>query len=405
MYVETSIYFQFDTTQSLPMLDTEVQVSHYENGYTPVGSYVGSGSDSVHGTYSAWRQIIAVTQPGQTFNQTIDLYQLFQNGLTGLSLLSGTTGHLVRIEPGMEGYGVTADVEYYTASLSGAWPTSPPSTCTNGATNPPTCNICPTGQSLVNGVCTTVAPITSGSFTLSATSPSTGQTVTFQGSVVGGLAPYSYSWNFGDGSTGSTSPTSHTFATAGTYDVVLIVGDSAGHTLTVSQTVIVIVQPSISPLSLSVPGAVTATPGARIAFVVNWTNTNPGRTVAMTAAGLPPGASFDPSARQFSWSPTASDLGSYNVTFTGTDNGSPPKSSSKSVMITVQQASQPPASQPTQGPRVCLQCLLTPTAVTSLWLVTIAGLVGMIGMIGAFYLKTRAHLAAAKRVKRLNRKT
>jgi hypothetical protein len=183
------------------------------------------------------------------------------------------------------------------------------------------------------------------------------------------------------------------------------VSDSAGHTLTVSQTVIVTGQPSISPLSLSVPGAVTATPGARIAFVVNWTNTDAGRTVVMTATGLPPGASFDPSTRQFSWSPTASNLGSYNVTFTGTDSGSPPKSSSKSVKITVQQASQPPSSQPTQGPGVCIQCLLTPTAVTSLWLVTIAGLAGMTGMIGAFYMKTRARLAAAKRMKRLNRKT
>ncbi len=159
------------------------------------------------------------------------------------------------------------------------------------------------------------------------------------------------------------------------------------------------------PPSLSVPSSVTATPGARIAFVVNATDPDVGETIALTAARLPSGASFDQSMRQFLWSPTASDLGSYNVTFTATDNGSPPMSSAKSVLIIVQQAAQPPPSQPKQGPGVCFQCLLTPTTLTSLWLVTTAGLVGLTGMIGVFYLKARARLAAARRMRRLNRRT
>ena len=161
-------------------------------------------------------------------------------------------------------------------------------------------------------------------------------------------------------------------------------------------------QPSISAVSLIVPGTVTATPGARIAFVVNATDLNVGNTVVVTVTGLPSGASFDQSTRQFAWSPTSADLGSHNVTFTGTDNGSPPKSSTKSVLITVQQASQPPTSQPKQGPGLCLQCLLTPTTVTSLWLVTISAIAGVAGMTGVFYLKARARVAATKkRMRRL----
>ncbi|MFZ5376121.1 MAG: PKD domain-containing protein [Patescibacteria group bacterium] len=46
----------------------------------------------------------------------------------------------------------------------------------------------------------------------------------------------SYSWNFGDGSTGSGVTTSHTYTQAGTYQVTLTVTDNAGATGTASTT-------------------------------------------------------------------------------------------------------------------------------------------------------------------------
>ncbi len=40
----------------------------------------------------------------------------------------------------------------------------------------------------------------------------------------------SYSWNFGDGTTGTGSPVDHPYATAGTREVTLTVTDNEGGT-------------------------------------------------------------------------------------------------------------------------------------------------------------------------------
>jgi hypothetical protein len=137
-----------------------------------------------------------------------------------------------------------------------------------------------------------------------------------------------------------------------------------------------------------------------IAFVVNSTNLSLGQTIAITVTGLPHGASFGQSTRQFSWSPTTADIGSYNVTFTATDNASPPKTTTKSMSINVQQASRPPSSQPQQGPGICFQCLFTPATLTSLWLFVVSALVGLMVTIGVFYKRAQSHLTVVKRTKR-----
>lgn len=48
----------------------------------------------------------------------------------------------------------------------------------------------------------------------------------FAGSASGGLAPYTWLWNFGDGATSTLQNPSHTYTTAGVYDVSLQVSDS-----------------------------------------------------------------------------------------------------------------------------------------------------------------------------------
>jgi PKD repeat protein len=80
-------------------------------------------------------------------------------------------------------------------------------------------------------------------------------TFVFHARVTGGTEPYTYSWDFGDGSRESNEQTVlHTFAEAGTYNVGIIVTDSTGRT--VSDSILITVEqppateePVSSPIS------------------------------------------------------------------------------------------------------------------------------------------------------------
>ncbi len=61
--------------------------------------------------------------------------------------------------------------------------------------------------------------------------------VRFIVSVTGGVGPYSFGWDFGDGSNSSDQNPSHTFRAAGVYSVTLMVRDRGGQTVTNSITV------------------------------------------------------------------------------------------------------------------------------------------------------------------------
>jgi PKD repeat protein len=78
--------------------------------------------------------------------------------------------------------------------------------------------------------------------------------VNFAGFAVGGTAPYNYSWNFDDGTPGTSGPiTNHTFNRSGSYTVTLTVTDVKG--LAVSTQVNIQAGPR-SPIGLlGLPGA------------------------------------------------------------------------------------------------------------------------------------------------------
>ncbi len=75
-----------------------------------------------------------------------------------------------------------------------------------------------------------------------AANPNNGQAnlaVSFSATVTGGLAPYTYSWTFGDGGTDATANPSHTYTQAGTYTVTLVVTDSQNNQKSGTTTVTV----------------------------------------------------------------------------------------------------------------------------------------------------------------------
>ncbi len=139
--------------------------------------------------------------------------------------------------------------------------------CTNGATNPTACNICPAGQILVGGNCvrnctngTSNPPACDNTLTFSVDysphSPNVGQEVVFlvlnRG---GGVSPFYFTWSFGDGSTGTSSTalglpgsTTHTYLSAGTFPVSVTAKDSGSpqQTFDPNQVVITVTNPMCS---------------------------------------------------------------------------------------------------------------------------------------------------------------
>src|SRR5207249_6115059 len=56
--------------------------------------------------------------------------------------------------------------------------------------------------------------------------PSSGSPVVFNATTTGGVSPYTFSWDFGDGLASTGSTVTHTFSTGGTFTVVLTVTDA-----------------------------------------------------------------------------------------------------------------------------------------------------------------------------------
>ncbi len=86
------------------------------------------------------------------------------------------------------------------------------------------------------------------SFTYNPTNPQPNQIVTFSGLASGGTQPYTYYWNFGDGSTESGAQAVHTYPQNGTYTVTLTANDAQGRTGTMSEQLGVGTQPAASSL-------------------------------------------------------------------------------------------------------------------------------------------------------------
>jgi len=102
---------------------------------------------------------------------------------------------------------------------------------------------------------TVVAPLIASFTTLEGTCTNVKRTWTFTSTTTGGKTPYSFSWNFGDGSTLTTTnnPVSHDYATFGSKTVTLTVTDAQNSTSSTSQNILVTACciPSTAPVSAS----------------------------------------------------------------------------------------------------------------------------------------------------------
>lgn len=190
------------------------------------------------------------------------------------------------------------------------------------------------GHTASNSVNITVnAPIGALAASFSAT-PQSGLVplnVSFVSKVSGGTSPYTYDWNFGDGSPlDSASNVSHTYATIGTFTATLTVTDMSGAS-TPPYSVTVTVKPG--PLSLTL--AATPTSGTS-PLTVDFTSTPSGGDPPYTYAwSFGDGATSDASDPSHVYNYTGSNSTVYTADLMVSDTAGGGQSVEREVNITV----------------------------------------------------------------------
>jgi PKD repeat protein len=169
-------------------------------------------------------------------------------------------------------------------------------------------------------------------FTTSPASPRVGENVNFNGSgstPATGRTIRSYAWDFGDGqhqtTTGAT--TTHSYQSAGTFTVTLVVTDDAGRTGFTTGTVGI---GSDTPTADFTFSPASPTVGAQVSFTSTSTAAVPGRTITSSVwswgDGTPAGSG--PTVNH-----SFSTAGSYSVTLTITDSAGKTASATKTVQV------------------------------------------------------------------------
>ncbi len=138
----------------------------------------------------------------------------------------------------------------------------------------------------------------------------------------------SYSWNFGDGGSGTGAAVWHQYASPGTYAVTLTVADNGGATASSNQTVHV-GPANQSPVAAFVPNPSTGTPGSWIQFDAS-TSTDVDGFIVSYAWNYGDGHTSSVGPVDF-WA--YASAGTYSVTLTVTDNQSATSSVTHVVQV------------------------------------------------------------------------
>ncbi|MDQ3909563.1 MAG: PKD domain-containing protein, partial [Thermoproteota archaeon] len=120
-------------------------------------------------------------------------------------------------------------------------------------------------------------------------------TFQFQANITGGAPPYSYTWDFGDGSEGSDEQTvEHTFEEAGTYNVGLTITDAdneeASNSLEISveEPPLPPLPPPTTPVQNQTHNNQTDTTGEEPTVQLDETSAEPGSPLAIRGEGFQP---------------------------------------------------------------------------------------------------------------------
>src|SRR2546422_130146 len=170
---------------------------------------------------------------------------------------------------------------------------------------------------------TSPPPPISASFTLNPSSPDVGQSISFTASASGGTRPYSYSWNYGDGSTGTGLQSTHIYPSVGTYQVTLTVADSQGNTATGVEPLVVGTSPLLDGFTHS---RTSAQPGENINFTASARGGTPPYSYSWDFGN---GASATGASATYSYA----TAGPYTVTLTVTDSTNHSNSTSQNLTI------------------------------------------------------------------------